>query len=60
LAESGLKTEGWFTLSVGIFFMGSGLASLGKGIFQMMRFFTGRGCRQVLQKKPIRERNKHK
>jgi len=29
LVESGLKTEGWFTLSVGIYFMGSGLASLG-------------------------------
>jgi hypothetical protein len=50
LVENGLKTEGWFTLSVGIFFVGSGLASLGKGLFQMMRFFAGRGVPTSLAK----------
>lgn len=50
LVENGLKIEGWITLSVGIFFVGYGLASLGKGLFQMMRFFAGRGVPTSLSK----------
>ena len=42
--------QGWLTLAVGIVLLGDGLAALGRGIFQVMRFFVGRGVPTSLAK----------
>jgi len=43
LVETGEKAQGWLTLAVGVILLAGGLTSLGRGIFQIMRFFVGRG-----------------
>lgn len=42
LVEQGERLQGWLHLGVGVLLLASGLAALGMGIFQMVRFFVGR------------------
>jgi hypothetical protein len=50
LVETNQKTQGWLTLAVGVVLLAGGLTSLGRGIFQIMRFFVGRGVPTSLAK----------
>ncbi len=42
LVEQGERLQGWLHLAVGVILLAAGLATLGTGIFQMVRFFVGR------------------
>lgn len=42
LVEHGERLQGWLHLFVGVVLLAAGLAALGMGIFQMIRFFVGR------------------
>lgn len=42
LVEQGERLQGWLHLAVGVVLLAAGLAALGMGIFQMVRFFVGR------------------
>ena len=50
LVESGNKLEGWLALGIGILLLANGLAVLGRGISQIVRFFVGRGVPTSLAK----------
>ncbi|CBL44534.1 conserved hypothetical protein [gamma proteobacterium HdN1] len=42
LVDHGDRLQGWLHLLVGVVLLAAGLAALGTGIFQMIRFFVGR------------------
>lgn len=50
LVEQGERLQGWMHLAVGVILLAAGLAALGIGIFQMVRFFVGRSVPTSLAK----------
>ena len=50
LVQTNHKIQGWLTLAVGVILLTVGLTALGRGIFQIMRFFVGRGVPTSLSK----------
>ncbi len=50
LVEQGERLQGWLHLAVGVILLAAGLAALGVGIFQMVRFFVGRSVPTSLAK----------
>ncbi len=50
LVSTNQKIQGWLMLAAGVVLLTAGLTALGRGIFQIMRFFVGRGVPTSLSK----------
>ena len=50
LVSSGEQIRGWLSLAIGVLLIARGAADAGIGIFQMLRFFVGRGVPTSLAK----------
>jgi hypothetical protein len=50
MVEAGDKGAGWLTLAVAVVLLVAGLSGIGRGLFQLMRFFVGRGVPSSLAK----------